>query len=248
MSKYTFKSHFATEFEAIPPKSNRPTILYLHGFCSDCWGAKPETVKKFCLDNGCGLFRFEYAGHGSDKENFENADFAIWKSQVLEIIDEAIAGDVICVGSSLGGWLGLLAAIERPQRVKGFIGLAAAPNFITRFAAHISPAQKHLLETTGKFDFGNSDFTYCITRQFINTAMENLLDENESWPVLCPVRLLQGTGDSYVNWQRAPEIAGKLLSDNVIVHLLKNSDHRLNDDMALRQLEKCLYELGGTNC
>ena len=50
MSKYTFKSSFATEFEYIPPKNNRPTVLYLHGFCSDCWGKKPETVKAFCLE------------------------------------------------------------------------------------------------------------------------------------------------------------------------------------------------------
>ncbi len=109
MSKYTFKSSFATEFEYIPPKNNRPTVLYLHGFCSDCWGKKPETVKAFCLERGWGLFRFDYAGHGSDRENFEKADFEIWKNQILEVIDQTIEGDIVCVGSSMGGWLSLLA-------------------------------------------------------------------------------------------------------------------------------------------
>ena len=103
MPKYTFKSAFATDFEHIPPKNGRPTVLYLHGFCSDCWGRKPETVKAFCLAHGVGLFRFDYAGHGSDRENFAKADFKIWKEQVLEVIDEALAGDIVCVGSAMGG-------------------------------------------------------------------------------------------------------------------------------------------------
>lgn len=179
MPKYTFKSAFATDFEHIPPKNGRPTVLYLHGFCSDCWGRKPETVKAFCLAHGVGLFRFDYAGHGSDRENFAKADFKIWKEQVLEVIDEALAGDIVCVGSSMGGWLSLLAAIERPERVRGVIGLAAAPNFVRRFAKLVTPEQEAELREKGRFTFGTDDFTYTITGRFIDTATAECLPEGE---------------------------------------------------------------------
>lgn len=243
MPKYTFKSQFATEFEAIPAKRGCPTILYLHGFCSDCWGRKPETVKHFCRRSGCGMFRFEYAGHGSDRENFAKADFAVWKGQMLEIIDDIIDGNIICVGSSMGGWLALLAAMERPQRVKGVIGLAAAPNFITRFAKMITPQQQRQLAGEGKFVFGTPAFTYTITQNFIDTATANLIDEETAWPVKCPLHLLQGMKDEFVDWRRAPEIADKVISEDVNVYLFKNADHRLNNDNAIRQLEKCLQDM-----
>lgn len=243
MAKYTFKSQFATEFEFISAKNGHPTILYLHGFCSDCWGRKPETVKKFCIQSGCGFLRFEYAGHGADKENFEKADFAVWKNQVLELIDDVIVGDVICVGSSLGGWLALLAAAERPTRVAAVVGLAAAPNFITRFAGKMSDAQKQELQQTGKTHFGGSDFVYTVTARFVQTAMENLLDENAPWPINCKLRLLQGTEDKYVDWRLAPAIADKVTGSDCVVHLIKGADHRLNDDVSIRLLQATLGEL-----
>lgn len=244
MTKYTFNSGFATDFEHILPKSDRPTIVYLHGFCSDCWGKKPETVKKFCLDNGVGLFRFDYAGHGSDRENFAAADFEIWQNQVLEVIDTAVEGDVVCVGSSMGGWLALLAAVKRPERVKGVIGLAAAPNFVRRFAAAIPPEQQKELEEKGSFAFDTGDFAYVITRRFVDTAMAACLPEGKgSWPVFCPVHFIQGMEDKSLPWRCALDFAEAVSSSAVEVKLLKSSNHRLNDDDAARELVNSLTKI-----
>ena len=244
MSKYTFKSSFATDFEYIAPKNNAPTILYLHGFCSDCWGKKPETVKRFCLEHGVGLFRFDYAGHGSDKENLEKADFEIWKGQVLEIIDDVLKGDIVCVGSSMGGWLSLIAAIERPKCVKGVVGLAAAPNFVRRFADLITDEQKKELEETGKFSYGNKDFAYTITQKFIDTAFRNCLPEEENaWPIDCPVHFIQGMQDASLPWQCALTFAQAVRSENVEIKLLKSANHRLNDEESQNELVNSLLKV-----
>ncbi len=244
MPKYTFKSGFATDFEYIPPKNGRPTVLYLHGFCSDCWGKKPETVKGFCLGLGVGLFRFDYAGHGSDRDNFEKADFKIWKGQVLEVIDEAITGDIVCVGSSMGGWLSLLAAIERPERVKGVIGLAAAPNFVSRFSGLITAAQREELAQKGKFPFDTGDFAYTITKRFIDTAMAECLPEEENgWPIACPVHFIQGMKDKSLPWRCALDFVRAAASPMVELKLLKSSDHRLNDEDAQEELKNSLAKI-----
>ena len=156
-------------------------------------------------------------------------------------IDEALAGDIVCVGSSMGGWLSLLAAIERPERVRGVIGLAAAPNFVRRFAKLVTPEQEAELREKGRFTFGTDDFTYTITGRFIDTATAECLPEGEkTWPVGCPVHLIQGMKDACLPWHFALDFAAALASENVEVKLLKSSDHRLNDDDAVAELKNSL--------
>ena len=235
MQKYTFNSHFATDFEHILAKKHLPTVLYLHGFCSNAWGYKPENVKKICIEQNIGFVRFDFAGHGSDINNFEKSDFSVWKNQVFEIIEKVIAGDIIMVGSSMGGWLSMLAAIKYPQRIKGLIGLAAAPNFVKYFADRVSDEQKHDLERFGKFKIVNNDFEYTITARFIETAMASLLPDDSAWTINCPVHLLQGMKDASVPWRSVLDYASRITSANVVIKLLKDSNHRLNDEFAIKE-------------
>ncbi len=243
MQKYTFNSHFATDFEYILPKKHLPTVLYLHGFCSNAWGYKPEAVKNVCLEQGFGLVRFDFAGHGSDVENFEKADFSVWKNQVFEAIEKIISGDVIVVGSSMGGWLSMLAAIKYPDRIKGLIGLAAAPNFVKYFSDQITSEQKQELEHSGKFKIINNDFEYTITSRFIETAFASLLPDNQPWNINCPVHLLQGMRDASVPWRSVLEYSSHITSPNVVVKLLKDSNHRLNDENAIKELKSSLVNI-----
>lgn len=243
MQKYTFNSHFATDFEYILPKKHLPTVLYLHGFCSNAWGRKPEAVKKACVELGAGFVRFDFAGHGSDVDNFEKADFSIWKNQVFEIIEKVITGNIIMIGSSMGGWLSMLAAIRYPQRVKGFIGLAAAPNFVKYFADCVTDKQKQDLEHFGKFKIMNNDFEYTITARFIETAMASLLPEDKPWNINCFVHLLQGMKDASVPWRSALEYSSRITSQNVVVKLLKDSNHHLNDEIAINELKTSLVNI-----
>ena len=244
MQKYTLNSQFAIDFEYIAPKNNELTVLYLHGFCSDAWGRKPDTVKKVCNELGMGFLRFDYAGHGSDSANFEKADFDIWRNQIREMVETFIAGDFIVIGASMGGWLALDTAMAFPERVKGVIGLAAAPNFVKRFASDIGDKENHELEKYGKFKIINNDFEYTITARFVQTAMAACLPENgEKWPVHCPVCLIQGMKDASVPWRLVLEYADCIASEKVVVKLLKNANHRLNDDEALAELRSSVANI-----
>lgn len=243
MQKYTFKSHFATDFEYIEPKNNLPTVLYLHGFCSNAWGQKPETVKQECIKLGLGFVRFDFAGHGSDSNNFIQSDFNIWIEQASEVVEKIIKGDVIAIGSSMGGWIAMLMAIKYPDRVKGLIGLAAAPNFVKFFADSISEQQKQDLMAKGYFNITNNDFTYTITNKFVQTALSACLPEKENWPIYCPVHLMQGMKDASLQWRMVLQFAQQIISDKVEIKLLKSSNHRLNDDTALKELRQSIVNI-----
>ena len=130
----------------------------------------------------------------------------------------------------------MLIAIKYPDRVKGLIGLAAAPNFIKSFEQVISEQQKNDLLTKGYFNFINNDFSYTITEKFIETALKSCLPEGENWPIFCPVHLIQGMKDASLSWRKSLQFAEQIASNKVEIKILKDSNHRLNDNLALNEL------------
>ena len=230
MQNRKFKRNFTTKIDYSHAKSlstHKITVIYTHGLFSDCWGRKPESVKEWCEAHDIGFFRYELAGHGSDSARYEGTDMQIWKAQLLEIIDEAVDGKVILIGSSIGGWLSLLAAIERPERVQGIVGLAAAPDFTRDLEEYVfTPQQRQDMERNGRLEFSTKDFTYLFTKQMFDSARPMCLLGKEI-PIDCPVHLLQGMKDDCIEPNKAQNIAKCLRSPQVIVKLLKNSNHRL---------------------
>ena len=239
MTVYTFKSDFTTKIDfrqAKSPKTNNLTLVYTHGLYSDCWGRKPEAILNWCETKGIDFIRYELAGHGSDSARYEQADLNIWKAQILEVIDEIVKTDVILAGSSLGGWLSLLAARERPGKVKGVLGLAAAPDFTLDLENYVfTPEQKEKLSAEGRLEFTNNDFTYVFTKALFETGKENSL-LGKPLPVVCPVHLIQGQKDASLDPNKALNIAKCLESSDVVVKLLKDSNHRLGKDEDLAEI------------
>ena len=246
MQKYTYSSGFTTTFEFIKQEKSPFTILYIHGLCSDPWGKKPEVIKDWAIRHNVSFLRFELAGHGSDAQNFADTDMFIWKNQVLEIIDKIIDGPIVTVGSSIGGWLSLIGAKERPQRVIGMVGLAAAPDFMRPMYEHVfTQSQRDEIESKGYTEYGNKDFSYHFTKRLIESGFANEILNDEKLEINCPVFLVHGTNDASIPYQHAFTIAGKLTSNDVTVKIRKGSNHRLNEDNdiyeAMTALDRFLF-------
>ena len=244
MQKHTFKNSHTTFMEYIKPDTSKTqnfTIVYAHGFCSDPFGRKPEVVKEWCIENGVGFVRFELAGHGSDKERFLDTTIDTYKEQMFEIIEDIVDGDVVVGGASLGGWLSLLSAVKFPNKVKGMLGFAAAPDFLKYFIDKcFNEEYKMQLEKDGKVVFPTNDFSYVITKGMIESAYPNLLLDKESIPFDGKVRLIQGMKDAALDWRTAIAISNKITSKDVNVILLKESNHRLSNDVDVVEIRKVL--------
>src|SRR5688572_15327254 len=106
-----------------------PTIVFLPGYRSDMEGSKATALDAWAASTGRAMLRFDYGGCGSSGGDFEAQTLHGWRDDVLAMIDEMVEGPVVLVGSSMGGWLMLLAAMARPARVAGLVGVAAAPDF-----------------------------------------------------------------------------------------------------------------------
>jgi len=215
-------------------KGRGPTLIFLPGYRSDMEGTKAVALDAWAEGQGRAMLRFDYAGCGQSGGEFETQSLHGWRGDVLAMIDEvADEGPVVLVGSSMGGWLMLLAALARPERVAGLVGIAAAPDF-THWGfsqeAKLRILQEGRLETPNPY----GDAPTITTRIFWESG-EALRLLHAPIEIACPVRLLHGQADEDVSWTWSLELMKLLRSADVQTVLVKDGDHRLSreSDLAL---------------
>ncbi|MFW2831676.1 alpha/beta hydrolase [Sphingomonas sp. ID0503] len=208
-----------------------PAVLFLPGYKSDMLGSKAVALDEWAARTGRPLLRLDYSGCGESEGAFEDGTLARWRDEVLALVD-ATEGPLLLVGSSMGGWLMLLVALARPERVKAMVGIAAAPDF-TDWG--FTQEEKMTILREGRIarpsDYGEPLVT---TRAFWQSG-EAARMLQRTIPLHCPVRLLQGQRDPDVPWATALHLAERLGSADVQVTLVKDGDHRLSrpQDIAL---------------
>lgn len=231
----------------IAAAGSAPGLVFLPGFMSDMSGAKAVALAQFCDDRGQALLRLDYRGHGLSQGEFAHYGIDDWLQDTLLAIDRLTSGPLILVGSSMGGWLALLAALARPERVAGVIGIAAAPDFTEELLwQQLSPAEQQTVMNDGALyqpsDYGEKP--YCFSRKLIEDGRRHLL-LGKPIPLRCPVRLLQGMADVDVPFATALRLAERLETKDVTVTLIKDADHRLSRDSDLGRLCHTVAELTG---
>lgn len=205
--------------------------MFLGGFKSDMSGAKALALEEHCRARGQAFLRFDYTGHGASSGRFEDGTIGGWLDDALCAFDRLTEGPVMLAGSSMGGWLALLLALARPERVAGLIGIASAPDFTERLLwQQFTPAQRQAMERERYIEIPDCYGTepYRITRMLIEEGREHLL-MNGDIPVACPVRLLHGSKDEDVPWQLSAELLERLASRDVTLTLIKDGNHRLSE-------------------
>ena len=210
-----------------------PTILFLPGYRSDMEGGKASALDAWAEREGRAMLRFDYAGCGASAGDFEAQTLDGWRDDVLTMIDQVVQGPVVLVGSSMGGWLMLLAALARPERVAALVGIAAAPDFTSW---GYSDEQKMTILQEGRLVEPSpyDDQAMVTTRAFWESG-EGLRLLHAPIDLDCPVRLLHGQSDADVPSAWSLELAERLRSSDVQAILVKDGDHRLSreSDLAL---------------
>ena len=214
-----------------------PGVMFLGGFMSDMTGTKAVALEDFCRKRGQAFLRFDYQGHGQSSGRFEDGCIGTWSEDAIAALDALTEGPQILVGSSMGGWIMLLAALARPTRVAALVGIAAAPDFVTRMWDEFSPEIQRTIVMEGVYRAPSqySATPYAITQKLIEDGRRHLLLEKPI-PLRCPVRLLHGMKDPDVPWDTSLMLAGALESTDVDVIFAKEGDHRLSTPADLERL------------
>ncbi len=224
----------------------RPGIIFIHGLNSDMSGIKAQSIAKYAKKNNLGFVRFECRGHGKSYGKFEDFTISDWKNDLVDIIDNITTGPQILVGSSMGGWLMFLAAKARPSRIKGLVGLAAAPDYIDEFLKKLSLKKKQELNKKGIIKYSSYGFSYLIKKKYIIEGRKNkILTKEFKWGK--PLILIHGLQDNVVTPDVPEKIVKKVKGNKIQIKLLKNSDHRLSEPFDLKIINESIESIVNQN-
>ena len=227
------------------PHAALPGVVFLGGFRSDMTGTKAIALDAWAKENGRAFLRFDYLGHGQSSGRFEDGTIGRWLDDSLAAIDTLTTGKLVLVGSSMGGWLSLLVARARPERLAGLVLIAAAPDFTERMLLKgLSPEDRATLEREGRLERPSqySPEPSVFTWKLIEEGRTHLLlDRRLSLP--CPVRLLHGQNDPDVPWEYSLQIAKHLDAPDVVTTFIKDGDHRLSTPADIARLIAAVEEL-----
>jgi pimeloyl-ACP methyl ester carboxylesterase len=234
-----------TELAWVRVEGQGPTVVFLPGFRSDMTGDKATSLARFCQARGCGMLRFDYSGHGASSGAFLDGCVGDWAADALAAVDELTSGTLILVGSSMGGWIALLTALARPDRMAGLVGIAAAPDFVTRLPQRLSGEQRAAMDRDGVVyvpsQYGSPT---PFTKKLVEDGFKHLVLTG-TLPIHCPVRLLHGQADPDVPWELSLRIAEQVATPDVHVTLIKDGDHRLSRPEDLSLLHRTVGALLG---
>ena len=231
-----------------------PGLFWLGGYKSDMKGTKAVALADWAAQAGRACVRFDYSGHGESEGAFTDGTIGRWLADSLAVFDACCCGPQILIGSSMGGWLALLLARELKRRpspgggsaasVAGMVLIAPAVDFTEELMwKRFTPDIKRELEQKGVWERPSqySPEPYLVTRQLIEEGRKHLL-LGSMIETGCPVRILQGVEDPDVPWQHAKALVARLASDDVVLTLVKDGDHRLSRPEDIERLIRAVAE------
>lgn len=224
-----------------------PGVLFCSGFQSDMNGDKALALEAECQRQGRQFTRFDYMAHGQSSGDFAEGTISQWRDDALQVLDQVTRGPQLIVGSSMGGWIMLLTALTRPERIHSLIGLAAAPDFTKRFVEEeLTLEQAAILQNQGYFDVPNcydENGVYRMYNKLVQDGTHNNTLLDKALAIDVPVRLLHAVNDEDVPWQVGGAIIEQMAGNNGQLRLLKTGGHRLSDPASLALIVETLHEL-----
>jgi len=220
-----------------------PALVFLPGYMSDMAGGKATAVFDWAVGQARECLLLDYPGCGASEGHFRDGTLSDWRGDVVCLLSALCVHPVCLVGSSMGGWLMLLVALEIPLKINSLVGIAAAPDF-TEWGFDDEQKTKLACGEILREDSAYGPEPTPTYPAFWADGQANRLLGREI-AIDCPVRLIHGQGDPDVPWEVSLRLAEKLRSADVQVQLVKDGDHRLSRDQDIALLINTLAALPG---
>jgi pimeloyl-ACP methyl ester carboxylesterase len=225
-----------------------PAIVWLGGFRSDLTSTKAEALVEAARDLGRAALRFDYTGHGTSGGAFEDGSISIWLEDAIAAIRAHGGAAPVVVGSSMGGWIALLAALRlRAEGAPGFpsrlVLIAPAVDFTEELIwANMSPVIRAEVMEKGLW-MRESQYgpPYPITRKLIEDGRGHLLF-GKLFEIGCRIDILQGVADPDVPVAHVLRLVEHLPKDEVRLTTIPDGDHRLSRPEDIAFLKRIVFD------
>ena len=214
-------------------------LIFLPGFMSDIEGKKPQTLLKFAKKNKLGFLALEYSGHGKSSGIFTRRNISIWSNDTKKVIKKIVGKkNFILIGSSMGAWIALNQFKYFKPQIKGFIGIGAAPEFLSRLMWNkFSKKIKEEIFKTGKTLIKSGEYEYPITLQLIKDGKKNkVLNKKINSSIY--ITMIHGQNDEVVPVVFSRYVLRLFKKAKKKILIVKNGDHSLSDQKPLKKIVK----------
>ena len=221
-------------------KNSKITVVFFHGFMSDMLGKKPLALQRICRKLKVNFLKFEYSGHGSSSGKFINGNISKWTSDAKNLIKSKTKNSkkFIFIGSSMGSWIALNLLSTFKKKLKGFIGIASAPEFLEELMwKKFNKEIKKTILTKKIYYLKNGNYNYPLTKQLIFDGRKNRVLKNKI-NLKIPIVLLHGGEDDVVPFKFSKKIFKMFKKSKRKLIKINNGDHSLSRKADLKILTR----------
>ena len=221
-------------------KNSKITVVFFHGFMSDMLGKKPSALQRICRKLKVNFLKFEYSGHGSSSGKFINGNISKWTSDAKNLIKSKTKNSkkFIFIGSSMGSWIALNLLSTFKKKLKGFIGIASAPEFLEELMwKKFNKEIKKTILTKKIYYLKNGNYNYPLTKQLIFDGRKNRVLKNKI-NLNIPIVLLHGGEDDVVPFKFSKKIFKMFKKSKRKLIKINNGDHSLSRKADLKILTR----------
>ena len=220
------------------PESH-PGIIFIHGYLSNMATKKALALEEMSRKLGISFVRFDLEGAGHSTGDKGSITFDYWLDDCLAVLNDLTKGPQLIVGSSIGGWLAMLIARLRPQRIHSLVLLCPAVNYLKRsydtYYKELPLEGKKLLEEGYAYTFDSIFGEVVLSKSLYQSSLKFNIDINSQLNISCPIRIIHGCADAIVSYKQSVQLMTIMESKDVDLHLRKNGSHSLSspDDIEL---------------
>ncbi|KJV56763.1 dienelactone hydrolase family protein [Orientia chuto str. Dubai] len=228
-------------------KNSLINIVFLHGMMSNMAGKKSNYLHHLCQEEDLNFLAFDNYGHGNSSGRFIDQTIESWFDATQAIMYHTSNNfKNIIVGSSLGGWLAMLAAVKNNIDISGVVALSPAIDFTeTLIWNKLTEKNKYLMVNKGYIELsGNScNSKYSISYNLISNARKYLLLNKSTINIQCPLAIIHGMQDQEVPYQESVNLINRVQTCYSTLKLLRYADHFLSDPASLSNISYAIKEI-----
>jgi len=212
-------------------------IVFLHGFMSNIEGEKPRAIFNYAKKNKLGFLALEYSGHGKSSGKFTKGNISKWSNEVKIAIKKIVKKNkFILVGSSMGAWLSLNQFKYFKGKIKGFLGIGSAPEFLQSLIwKKFTQKMKNETFKKGIYNLKHGNYEYPITYQLIKDGRKNKI-LNKKIISNIDITMIHGSKDEVVPPSYSKKVLKIFSKANKKLVIIKNGDHSLSSKRGLKRI------------